>query len=320
MLSKPQLEKLAKSVPTKTKARVERAKKEELADKYVGGVQGASLGLGLGTMALIRGPELPGGKQVTLERVVEMGRKMGLPVDDMEQWVHVPKWYDLEKSWNPFYDPLDKVVNIPTKTRDAVIAHELGHLKNDVQVASKWGAKVRIPYHIIDMISRIGSGVALGPTLYEAATQKGKDLSYKPGVIQAILSSPMLAEEAAASVRATAMLMKEHGALKGGAKALPLLPAFGTYAMVAGSPLLVTYLRKKAIEKKMEGKEKKSDGMIPGGLAAKKRVRDFDKRSLLKGMKVEQEHSPDPRIQLEIAMDHLTEDPDYYEKLEKMER
>ena len=35
--------------------------------------------------------------------------------------------------------------------------------------------------------------------------------------------------------------------------------------------------------------------------------------------KVEMEHTNDPDIAREIAMDHLTEDPDYYKKLEVME-
>ena len=32
------------------------------------------------------------------------------------------------------------------------------------------------------------------------------------------------------------------------------------------------------------------------------------------------EHTDDPDLAREIAMDHLTEDPDYYTKLEKVEK
>lgn len=60
--------------------------------------------------------------------------------------------------------------------------------------------------------------------------------------------------------------------------------------------------------------------MIPGGKADKRRPKDFDPVQLRKGMKVEREHSSDPKIQREIAMDHLTEDPRYYIELEKMEK
>jgi hypothetical protein len=59
---------------------------------------------------------------------------------------------------------------------------------------------------------------------------------------------------------------------------------------------------------------------IPGGLADKKSPKDFDKEQLAKGMKVESEHTSDPKIAREIAMDHLTEDKDYYTKLEKIEK
>ena len=38
-----------------------------------------------------------------------------------------------------------------------------------------------------------------------------------------------------------------------------------------------------------------------------------------KGIKVEAEHTSDPKVAEEVAKDHLTEDPLYYEKLAKME-
>lgn len=58
---------------------------------------------------------------------------------------------------------------------------------------------------------------------------------------------------------------------------------------------------------------------IPGGLASGKSPSDFDPKALAQGMKVEREHSDDPRIQREVAMDHLAEDPLYYRKLARME-
>lgn len=59
---------------------------------------------------------------------------------------------------------------------------------------------------------------------------------------------------------------------------------------------------------------------LPGGLADKKDPKDFDQKQLAKGIKVELEHTSDETLAQEIAMDHLTEDPMYYEKLEKMEK
>ena len=58
---------------------------------------------------------------------------------------------------------------------------------------------------------------------------------------------------------------------------------------------------------------------LPGGLADKKTPKDFDQEQLNKGIKVELEHTKDHGLAREIAMDHLTEDNDYYIKLEKME-
>lgn len=40
---------------------------------------------------------------------------------------------------------------------------------------------------------------------------------------------------------------------------------------------------------------------------------------LKKGIDVEKEHSSDPKIAREIALDHIAEDPRYYTKLIKME-
>jgi len=40
---------------------------------------------------------------------------------------------------------------------------------------------------------------------------------------------------------------------------------------------------------------------------------------LTKGIKVEMEHTKDSRIAREVAMDHLVEDPKYYDKLADME-
>lgn len=59
---------------------------------------------------------------------------------------------------------------------------------------------------------------------------------------------------------------------------------------------------------------------LPGGIADDKTPKDFDPAALAKGIKVELEHTSDRRIALEVAMDHLTEDKAYYDKLEKMEK
>lgn len=59
---------------------------------------------------------------------------------------------------------------------------------------------------------------------------------------------------------------------------------------------------------------------LKGGLADKRKPSQFNQKQLRKGMRVEREHTSDPKIAKEIAMDHLSEDSAYYRKLEAMER
>jgi len=76
-------------------------------------------------------------------------------------------------------------------------------------------------------------------------------------------------------------------------------------------------------------KLKESKDLIPGGLAKGKTLEDIAKKhkykvstihyELEKGIKVEMEHTTDEKIAREIAMDHLWEDPKYYDKLAKIE-
>lgn len=66
---------------------------------------------------------------------------------------------------------------------------------------------------------------------------------------------------------------------------------------------------------------------IPGGLAKGKSPKDFDPKELAMGIEVEKEHLVNDGhskqemhdMAQEIAMDHLTEIPDYYTRLKKME-
>lgn len=80
--------------------------------------------------------------------------------------------------------------------------------------------------------------------------------------------------------------------------------------------------------------EMKEGDKIPGGLAKGKSLKDIAKKhspkefeklvshlkkEIVKGTKVELEHTSDPKVAFEIAKDHLFEDPDYYNKLKKIE-
>ena len=74
--------------------------------------------------------------------------------------------------------------------------------------------------------------------------------------------------------------------------------------------------------------EYKND-LIKGGLSDKSTIEDIAKKhnvsisdienQLKKGIKVEKEHTGDVEMAKEIAMDHLFEIPDYYDRLEKIE-
>lgn len=51
---------------------------------------------------------------------------------------------------------------------------------------------------------------------------------------------------------------------------------------------------------------------LPGGKADRRRPSDFDRDELRMGIQHELEHTADRSTALEIAMDHLSEDPHYY--------
>ncbi len=58
---------------------------------------------------------------------------------------------------------------------------------------------------------------------------------------------------------------------------------------------------------------------FPGGLADKRSPTDFNPADLKIGQQIESEHTNDPDLAIEIAMDHLTEDSQYYLKLQSIE-
>jgi hypothetical protein len=56
------------------------------------------------------------------------------------------------------------------------------------------------------------------------------------------------------------------------------------------------------------------------GLSKGKKPSDFNKKQLKIGTDIELEHTNSRRVAKRIAMDHLTEHPDYYKELKKMEK
>lgn len=71
--------------------------------------------------------------------------------------------------------------------------------------------------------------------------------------------------------------------------------------------------------KQAAGKDTDRD-WLPGGLGDETLPADVSSEQLAKGIKVEMEHTDDPAVAREITLDHLTEDPRYYDKLETIEK
>ena len=64
--------------------------------------------------------------------------------------------------------------------------------------------------------------------------------------------------------------------------------------------------------------ESDSEDQIEGGLGDDAEESDFDQEQLDMGREVEKEHTDDEDVAEEISEDHLTEDPEYYDKLKEI--
>lgn len=58
---------------------------------------------------------------------------------------------------------------------------------------------------------------------------------------------------------------------------------------------------------------------LPGGYGDDVLPSEHCLRQVFKGIQVEMEHTDDPSMALEIALDHLAEFPDYYSRLSDLE-
>jgi len=84
---------------------------------------------------------------------------------------------------------------------------------------------------------------------------------------------------------------------------------------------VLNYLIEKAL-KKGSIKNKTLDDIVKKNLQKGKSISLIEKKvksELVKGVKVEMEHTDDKEVAKKIAMDHLYEDLEYYEKLKKIE-
>lgn len=66
------------------------------------------------------------------------------------------------------------------------------------------------------------------------------------------------------------------------------------------------------------GDARPSSDRLAGGRADGRSPRSFSAAELRAGTRVELEHTSDPSLAREIAMDHLAEDPLYYQRLKKI--
>jgi len=126
------------------------------------------------------------------------------------------------------FDPSEKRISVSSKPTPSVLAHEMGHASgkrmaggNVLQMGSRITGKYGVPVSLI----------AQAFTDPDSTTTKA--LQYGPSIAMI----PMLAEELRASTRAAIALKRlgGKGAMLRGL--LSLVPAFGTYAATASSPL-----------------------------------------------------------------------------------
>ena len=76
----------------------------------------------------------------------------------------------------------------------------------------------------------------------------------------------------------------------------------------------------KKAEEEMEDEHPNNSEILEGGKGDNKPDSKFNPEKLKEGIKHEREHTKKKQIAKEIAKDHLTEDKDYYERLEAIEK
>lgn len=175
---------------------------------------------GLGSMVDEHGPDR--GLLSRLRQYGRVSRGMGMNIlTRPELW----------NSSSPAYDWLGDHVMVPANVSDAVLAHELGHARNTYALGPALGIS-QVPGRLLP------SGLAAA--LYSAGAARP---SLVPGIINAALMAPVLADEFGASARAVNYMVRRDG-VRGLANSAKLLPAYGTYALSALGPFGIALLRR----------------------------------------------------------------------------
>ena len=203
-------------------------------------------------------------EQQHVENVREMAKQMGISKDDVS--VRVPELGTLGEALTHPHDTPQVVpklvtgnrhlVTSPIGSHESLTAHEFGHVKNyeGAQALGKrlgMGKGGNLASAASIASRRLGSGSAM---IGSGAAAFQKDPTWTPGLVNAATWAPALADEAGASIRAGAHLIKQHGLAGGLRRSLPLIPAFASYAGVAGAPLAITAIRKHLRKKEQQSK------------------------------------------------------------------
>jgi len=187
---------------------------------------GAGLGAAVGTSMLARGSHALD-KSITAEG--DLGAKLQRP---LRKHMDVPKNVRVSASSSTgdlgsFFDPERNRIGVGRQSVPSSLAHELGH-------ASGW----RVPHKLYGASLRLGNLAALASIPAQAIA--GRDSAVQPYLryAPAALLSPVLVEEARASLRALRGLHAVKGWGGVGHGLLSLLPSFGTYAGLAATPIV----------------------------------------------------------------------------------
>jgi len=211
------------------------------------------------------------------------------------------------------FDPTTNSANVSPDVTPGELGHELGHAANysagDESLPAKLNrGATKQTYLWSHLAPIIGAAAGAGAGPLGADTSRLQSAGRGFGIGGLLPNVGRLAEEVRANVRGYKTLY-ENDKKPSFRDHLSSILDVGSYAApVAVSALLAARGLKTGADK------------IPGGLADKKKPSDFNQEALRKGVKVETEHTSDHGIATEIAMDHLTEDPKYYVKLEKVEK
>jgi len=211
------------------------------------------------------------------------------------------------------FDPTTNSANVSPDVTPGELGHELGHAANysagDESLPAKLNrGATKQTYLWSHLAPIIGAAAGAGAGPLGADTSRLQSAGRGFGIGGLLPNVGRLAEEVRANVRGYKTLY-ENDKKPSFRDHLSSILDVGSYAApVAVSALLAARGLKTGADK------------IPGGLADKKKPSDFNQEALRKGVKVELEHTSDHGIATEIAMDHLTEDLKYYNKLEKIEK